>query len=331
MENILPQNKKIIVNVIGINDENRVVVKHNGGSINRLDLTITGNSTLLDQVTLPEFKILTLILGGADTRISLNFPKDAIWLNSISNADANTKSLKMLIGILDANPFDIINPPDKVLCTTRDQTAHLLSGIEGVSVPECFRFAPEGISDIKNFLSEHDLSFPFLFRPIVDHGKQSLIRIDTYEEISRLERFAFDGEREYYLTKFVDFASHDGLYRKMRFLVIGERVIPRHLMISSSWQIHGDKSDKSKPLLREEEIAFLSETEPSIVRRCLEIQKRFGLDYIGIDCAIDREGDLLVFEANAHSMIGIGKNDPRHRQILGDIDKAFQDLVYSKV
>ncbi len=311
-----------IVNIIGIDDENRVIVKHNGGSMSRMELTITGNSTLLEQVSIPEFKVSTLILGGTRTEISLKFPEDAVWFNSISSADGNIKSLKMLEGILKNKPISIINPPDKVLQTTRDETAQIVSGIDGVKALGCFRLVPRSISEIKNFIDTNDISFPFLFRPTVDHGKNSLLKIDSLDEISKLECFAFDGEKSYYITEFIDFASVDGFYRKMRFLVIGEKVIPRHLMVSSSWQIHSDHSAVS-----EEEIAFLSHVEASVVKRCLAIKQSFGLDYIGIDCAMDREGNLVIFEANAHSMIGNGKNDVHHQKVLRDIEVALVELL----
>ncbi len=78
--------------------------------------------------------------------------------------------------------------------------------------------------------------------------------------MEKLHRFAFDGENEFYVTQFLDYQSTDGLYRKMRFLIIGDEVIPRHLILSPSWQIHTeDKKMESK--LKEqqvnEEIDFL--------------------------------------------------------------------------
>ena len=311
-----------IVNILGINDQDQVIVKHNGGSMNRMELTITGNSTLLEQADTSEFKVMTLILGGATTQISLKFPEDAVWFNSISSADGNRKSLEMLAGLLKRTPRPIINHPGKVLQTTREETVRVLSGIDGVKVPECLKLTPRSISEVKSFIAEKSISFPFLFRPAVDHGKNSLLKIDSTDELSKLEHFAFDGEKSYHIIEFIDFASADGLYRKMRFLVIGEKVIPRHLMISSSWQIHSDKGETSS-----EEIAFLSRIEPSIARRCLEIREAFGLDYIGIDCSIDAEGNLLIFEANAHSMIGNGKNGKHHKKIIEDIEQAVIGLV----
>ena len=311
-----------IVNVIGINDEDKIIVKRNRGSMSRMELTIPGNNTLLEQIKIPEFKVSTLILGGVHTQISLNFPKDAVWFNSISSAEGNTKSLKLLSGILSDKSWSVINHPDHILLTARDKASQILSHIEGVIIPKCFTLAPSSLEEIKRYINDNSISFPFLFRAAVDHGKHSLLRINTPDEISKLECFAFDGEEDYYMTEFIDFASTDGLYRKMRFLVIGDKVVPRHLMISSSWQIHSDHSAVSG-----EEIAFLSHVEASVAKRCLAIKQSFNLDYIGIDCAMDREGNLVIFEANAHSMIGNGKNDLEHQKILEDIQVALIELV----
>ena len=59
----------------------------------------------------------------------------------------------------------------------------------------------------------------------------------------------------------------------------------------------------SDPSLQEQEKRFLNDPESCIGPNALcaleQIQKLIGLDYFGIDFALDVSGDLIVFEANA--------------------------------
>ena len=82
---------------------------------------------------------------------------------------------------------------------------------------------------------------------------------------------------------------------------------------------------------REEE-AFLS--DPAAVfhashhRILREIQQRTGLVYFGIDCGLDRSGNLVVFEANA-SMLVHEHNDqfPYKDPFVRRIKSAFDEML----
>ncbi len=325
------QNKTIsIVNIVGINDINCVHVKHNKGSIGTLELEIPGNNNFLQEHALSCYSIHTLILGGEKMNIDIHLPKDPVWFNSISNPDTNRYSLKKLCETLEHISVPIINHPEHILSATRDGLGDLLSGIEGVVVPKCIKIVPNSKWEIKTYLETNPMAFPLLFRALIEDGEGSFVKLDSIHEFHKLERFAFDGGKAYYMTEFREYISPDKYYRKMRFLVIGGKVIARHLMLSPSWQIHTESPKGDKMLYAktyEEEKVFLSKPHTHIVKLCREIQKRLKLDCFGIDCAVDAKGRLIIFEANAHTMTGIGKRESYHNGTLSVIDDALKALI----
>lgn len=59
-----------------------------------------------------------------------------------------------------------------------------------------------------------------------------------------------------------------------------------------------------------------------------EIQARIGLEYFGIDCGLDRLGNLVVFEANA-SMLVHNRNEefPYKARFVLRIKTAFDEML----
>jgi hypothetical protein len=63
----------------------------------------------------------------------------------------------------------------------------------------------------------------------------------------------------------------------------------------------------NQPWMQQEEAAFLA--NPAAIFGAANYQalhmvrERFGLDYFGIDCGLDRDGNLIVFEVNASMLV----------------------------
>ena len=103
-----------------------------------------------------------------------------------------------------------------------------------------------------------------------------------------------------YLTEFCDFVSPDGHYRKFRVIVVGDDIFLRQCVVGSEWSLHG----RSRVAGSEQEEAgvfdsFDTEWVPFIKPVFSEMTRRFGLDYFGVDCHIDQDRNILLFEANA--------------------------------
>ncbi|HSR74089.1 MAG TPA: hypothetical protein VLL31_04530, partial [Sulfurovum sp.] len=136
-----------------------------------------------------------------------------------------------------------------------------------------------------------------------DHGGISTVRID--DETEQFYAFALDG-RDYYLTQFVDYANKDGIYTKYRLVVVDGEVYIRHVIFSDHWMIHSksrEYMEKHKEYqLQELNIlkSFNAKIKPKIQGTISEVYQRLDLDYFGIDCNIDKDMNLLIFEINAN-------------------------------
>ena len=116
-------------------------------------------------------------------------------------------------------------------------------------------------------------------------------------------------DADHYITEYVPYESPDGLFRKYRLIYIGQQIFPYHLAIGDHWKVHHFRTDMAgQPCrMRAEEEAFVRDPHsvftPDQWAALARIQAAAGLDYCGIDCGIDRNGDLVVFEVNATMLV----------------------------
>ena len=110
------------------------------------------------------------------------------------------------------------------------------------------------------------------------------------------------------MIEYLDYRSADGYFRKYRFIFIGDEILPYHLAIGLDWKLHHDSTDMIEHgWMQREEEAFLS--DPTTFspghppRRCMRSRQAVDLGYFGIDCGLDRSGNLVVFEVNASMLI----------------------------
>jgi hypothetical protein len=117
----------------------------------------------------------------------------------------------------------------------------------------------------------------------------------------------------FYISRFVDYRSADGLFRKYRIAFIARRPYLCHMAVAEHWMLHylnaGMHEDASK---RAEEARVMATFDDDFAARhhasLSNLADALGLDYFAIDCAETRDGKLLVFEAGT-AMI-IHKMDP---------------------
>jgi hypothetical protein len=86
------------------------------------------------------------------------------------------------------------------------------------------------------------------------------------------------------------------------------------------------------PWMQGEEQAFLN--DPAAVfgfahyRMLREIRHRIGLEFFGIDCALDRSGNLVVFEANASMLVHQHNREfPYKAPFVLRIKSAFDEML----
>jgi hypothetical protein len=135
------------------------------------------------------------------------------------------------------------------------------------------------------------------------------------------------------LIEYIDYRSADGYFRKYRFIFVDGQVLPYHLAIGNDWKVHHTNTDMVyHQWMQQEEEAFLS--EPTTVFNAghyqvlQAIQQRVGLEYFGIDCGLDRSGNLVVFEVNASMLVHARNEDfPYKAPFVLRIKQAFDAML----
>jgi tetratricopeptide (TPR) repeat protein/glutathione synthase/RimK-type ligase-like ATP-grasp enzyme len=256
-----------------------------------------------------------------------------IVVNLISDADQSEAVLPLAASLAAKAGKPVINDPARISRTTRDAITELLSDIPGCVVPNILRL-PEG-KDVSATVLEAELlfSFPLLVRPAGTHGG------DDFEKCAdgaALAAFLTPRRGDHYLIQYIDYASSDGHFRKYRFIFVGEKVMPYHLCVGNEWKVHHVSTDMAnQPWMQQEEAAFLA--DPGAVFTSAHyatldtIRERIGLDYFGIDCALDRDGNLVVFEANASMLVHARNEDfPYKDPYVRAIKDVFDAMLHER-
>jgi hypothetical protein len=225
-----------------------------------------------------------------------------------------------------------------VLALGRDRAPQRLAGVPEIDAPptrrtrraELMVLAQDGAL-LQALLPGRD--FPVIVRPVGSHAGTGLAKIDTPAALG-----AYLAEQKgdaFYLSPFVDYSSHDGLFRKLRIAFIDGRPFVAHMAISEHWMVHYlNASMDASAAKRAEEAAMMATFDIYFAARHARafeaLTERVGLDYFAIDCAEDHQGRLLVFEADTAMIIhDLDPPDlyPYKGPAMAELFAAFQDLV----
>jgi tetratricopeptide (TPR) repeat protein len=241
------------------------------------------------------------LLSNSQPDIALLGREADVVVNLVSDADQGADVLPLAMAIASSLGKPVVNDPAKIRNTTRDATALALADVEGCRVPRTIRIAAgEGLPD------GLDLAFPVLARQAGMHGGDVFEKLEDAAVLTTFLSAHADHDR--YVIDYIDYGSADGLFRKYRFLFVGEEILPYHLAIGDDWKLHRDATDMAHHAwMQDEEERFLrapGEVFGTAHYEALRvIRDRIGLDYFGIDCGLDRDGRLVVFEVNASMLV----------------------------
>lgn len=224
-------------------------------------------------------------------------------LNLITEPEQNSRTLENLRKLLKGVPGKVLNRPEAVLRSSRDQVAQLLDGIDGLIVPPTIRL-PRGKPEVsRRAIERARMAPPIILRQAGTHGGKILGCFDSIDSVLAARA---DPRGDYVATQFIDFVSADGLYRKYRVFFIGRHIVLRHMLASDEWNVHAKDRHRfmaGRPQLVAEEKALIeSDADPFSrkVRRVLEeVRQRMPLDFFGMDFGITQESSVVLFEANA--------------------------------
>jgi len=273
-----------------------------------------------------------------DDPLALPIPDhDAVYVG-IGESDENRALLASLDRALAHWPKPVINPPRHIPATGRETASRLLQDAPGVRMPPTLQVPRATLLEIaagSAVLAERvaGCDFPLIVRPVGSHAGRDLEKIERPEELDAYLGKVRDAE--FFVSRFIDYRSRDGLFRKFRVALIDGKPYACHMGISSNWMIHyvnaGMYEDARK---RDEEAVFMERFGDFSERHRAALEaicQRTRLDYLCIDCAETQAGELLIFEID-HTMV-VHAMDPEplfpYKQVhMKKVENAFRDFLF---
>jgi glutathione synthase/RimK-type ligase-like ATP-grasp enzyme len=265
-------------------------------------------------------------------------PEHDVMMVGVAESDANQPLLQAISRYIANWPRPVINHPDKIAVLSRDGVCAALQGIPEIEMPVTRRVERAWLEELAQhpgilgaMLPGDD--FPIIVRPLDSHAGTNLEKIGHAGELkSYLEKVT---AAQFYLARFVDYSSADGLFRKYRVTMIEGVPYLCHMAISSHWMVHylnaGMNESAEK---RAEEAANMADFEQQFAARhaaaFAAIYRRMQLPYLGMDCAETRDGKLLVFESDnamvVHALDPVDKY-PYKKPAMQKVFDAFHRML----
>jgi len=279
------------------------------------------------------------ILG--DNILSCALPEFDIIVNTIADPDREPQALTTLCRFLDADQgLPVINDPERVVKTTRDNNYRRLKDSAGVLMPKTVRSAGRHAvaADVTRLIESEGLSFPVLVREAGSHTGMTLRKFDSREQLAN--DFTYANARELYVTQFHDCRFRGDYFRKMRLFFIDGKMFPVVCHIDTVWNVHGD--NRKTIMLKnawtmDEERAFMADPRAYLgagrYQTLHGLYREIGLDFFGVDFTVTDDGRILIYEVNP---VMIHKFDhagsfPYLTPYLEAISDAFNAMIENRV
>jgi tetratricopeptide (TPR) repeat protein len=270
-------------------------------------------------------------------------PAHKLVLNGIGDSEVAMDALDAAELMLASTPAPVLNAPAAVRATGRCENALRLGKLPGVIAPRTSVFprvllaSPDG----PGALAASGFAFPLLLRVPGYHRGLHFVKVDSpatlTSAVAGLPGYGRP-EAEVLAIEYLDARGADGCARKYRVMMVGGELYPLHLAISEDWKIHYFSADMAdRPDHRAEEARFLADMPGALGNRAMtalrQIQEVLGLDYGGIDFAVNQRGEVLLFEANATMVVEQPCEDERwdyRRAAIDRIHQAVRNLLMKK-
>ncbi len=259
----------------------------------------TPTASLLDD---RHFQTHVLVTEYCDPAVPLP-PHDLVF-NGIGDADLCGEGLEAASLVLRRTGRPVINHPRAVRKTGRAANAARLRDLPHVVTPRIARVARQSLTgpQAAATIAAHGFAFPLLVRAVGFHTGRYFTQVENEPELAAAAA-AIPGD-DAWLIEPLDARDAKGLFRKLRVMIVDGKLYPLHLAISRNWKVHYFTADMAHSAEnRLQDGAFLDDMAAFLGPRALAalegINARLGLDYGGIDFALNAQGDVLFFEANA--------------------------------
>ena len=267
-----------------------------------------------DAVTLSSFSVDVI---DDQPGILDELPGVDVVYNSITDAGRCQEGLRKAIKVCRKLSAPVINAPEEVLRTTREENAERLGQCEGILMPRSVSLGrvKGDISDrVQDAINEHALSAPIIVRPSGFQNGRHMYRIDEPESTP----VRITDEAEVYVLQYHDVTFTDPradghrFHPKYRAFMVDGRLYPAHLRMGhdGDWNVHGEETRKSFrkfPWLYDMEQDFIEDPagqfEASVWENLEKALQTLDLDYFGVDFAVcteaENHGKVVIFETNA--------------------------------
>ena len=254
-----------------------------------------------------------------------------VILNTISEADLCGAILPKVIELVDRLGLPVINHPRKIQKTTRENILEVLEQVPNCRFGRVARHVAGEPATAEALATKIPFALPVLARPTGTHGGERFEKIESFEALA--DFINQHPDVDHYMIEYVDYQSVDGHFRKYRFFFVDGEIMPYHLAIGDHWKVHHNTTNMADhPWMQDEEKIFLENPQTVFssenYKSLRAIQKAVGLEYFGVDCGRDRDGNLVVFEVNA-SMIVHPYNAafPYKTPFVENIKRAFGTML----
>ena len=255
-------------------------------------------------------ELVTLyVVAGVDLPVPL--PDHDVAIVIASDSEGCREALDKIDRAAPRWPRPLLNPPQFVGNLDRDKLYRLLGGIQGLEIPPTAGMTRDQLSNVTHsHISLADIAagfgFPIIVRPRGSHAGVGLARADDLVALGRY--LAEQPEPAFFISRFVDYSDDDGLFRKYRIALVDGRPYACHMAIADRWDIWylnaGMAFSESKRL---EEQNFMLTFDNAFADRhrgaLAAMIDRVGLDYFTVDCAENKRGELLIFEADNTAVV----------------------------
>jgi hypothetical protein len=266
------------------------------------------------------FEVAVLVVEGFDTTRPLP-PHDVVF-NAIGDADICMAALDAADRVLALTQAPIVNPTVRIRPTDRMANTDRVRILPHVRAP---RMALIERGEVAR--QAEIFGYPMLLRTPGYHTGRYFRKVDRAAE---LDAALSDLPGEQLLAiEYLDARDAEGFARKYRAMMIGGALLPLHMAASRQWMVHYFTADMAEQeRYRDEEAAFLADMPSAIGPKAMtaleSIQATLGLDYGGVDFAVDADGERLFFEANATMAIVPPAADPIWDYRRATADRALQ-------
>jgi len=279
---------------------------------------------LVTNVFLDDEIFATYLFAVETYRDGLQLPEHDVMWCAIGDADRAGDALACTARIAAASGRPLVNEPQRVAATGRVANARRFARRAGLVVPRTARIARAQLTPAS--LSQRGWRFPLLLRSPGFHAGRNFVRVDDAGELAA----AIQGlpGSDLLAIAFLDVRAADGRVRKYRLLFVDGVPYPVHLAVGTDWKVHYFSAEmETNAGAREEEQRFLNHPAGMLGERAwstlVALGAELGLDYAGVDFALDVHGNVVLFEANATMAVYPPPQDERWAYRRPSVDRII--------